>query len=189
MTVIILLPHPFLSCSYRMDDPSILTPSTATSTVSLTTLDTPLMRTEAEFLDQAELACSAFQQFAAIQDFKNADDLKCSASNKLIKVIVSSFSFIIHLTICFPFSSHLTASSNPSIIHSSSSFLLPSSTRFLLSTRNIYSSPSWTTLAKLTGSGAVLMIISAFSSFLFRLNKPIWTLTTLRTWMMTLRFS
>ena len=65
----------------------------STSTVSLAALNSPLMRTEAEFLEQAELARSALQQFAAIQDFENADDLKRGALIKLIKAIVRNFSF------------------------------------------------------------------------------------------------
>ena len=63
----------------------------STSTVSLAALNSPLMRTEAEFLEQAELTRSALQQFATIQDFENADDLKRGALNKLIKAIVRAF--------------------------------------------------------------------------------------------------
>ena len=60
--------------------------STPISSISNTT-DT--MRTEAEFIEQAELARTALQQFVAIQDFNNADDLKRGALNKLMKSTVS----------------------------------------------------------------------------------------------------
>lgn len=49
------------------------------------------MRTEADFVAQAELARTALQQFAAIKDFEDADDLKRSFLNKLIKATVSRF--------------------------------------------------------------------------------------------------
>jgi hypothetical protein len=61
------------------------------------TLSTPStvdnMRTEAEFLEQAELSRSALQQFIAVKDFENADELKRTALNKVMKNTVC-FSFI-----------------------------------------------------------------------------------------------
>jgi hypothetical protein len=47
------------------------------------------MRTEAEFVEQAELARSSLQQFIAVQDFDNADEIKRGALNKVMKNIVS----------------------------------------------------------------------------------------------------
>lgn len=48
-----------------------------------------LMRSEAEFIEQAELARSSLQQFVAVQYFDNADELKRGALNKLMKNTVS----------------------------------------------------------------------------------------------------
>lgn len=61
------------------------------SSISLpasTTTDDTDMRTEAEFIAQAELARTALQQFIAVKDFDNADDTKHSALNKLMKTTV-----------------------------------------------------------------------------------------------------
>ena len=59
--------------------------------LSSVTVSLPLnstMRSEAEFVEQAELARSSLQQFAAVKDFNNADELKISALHKLIKTTV-----------------------------------------------------------------------------------------------------
>lgn len=62
--------------------------------VSISLPPNSTMRTEAEFIEQAELARSALQQFAAVKDFNNADELKISALHKLIKTTVILFIFI-----------------------------------------------------------------------------------------------
>jgi hypothetical protein len=51
------------------------------------------MRTESEFVEQAELARTSLQQFVAVKDFDNADEIKLKALNKLIKNTVSCFHF------------------------------------------------------------------------------------------------
>ena len=68
--------------------------------LSSVTVSLPLnstMRSEAEFVEQAELARTSLQQFVAVKDFNNADDLKIGALNKLIKdtviLIIFIFSF------------------------------------------------------------------------------------------------
>ena len=50
-----------------------------------------MMRTEAEFVEQAELARSSLQQFITVQDFDNADEIKRGAINKVIKNTVNVF--------------------------------------------------------------------------------------------------
>lgn len=55
-------------------------------TTDTSTVDT--MRTEAEFVEQAELARTALQQFTVIKDFANSDGAKLCALNQLIKVTV-----------------------------------------------------------------------------------------------------
>ena len=60
------------------------------------------MRTEAEFVEQAENAQTALQQFVAVKDFDNADDLKRGALNKLIKAIVRTFYFLVFLNFLLP---------------------------------------------------------------------------------------
>ena len=62
--------------------------------VSISLPPNSTMRTEAEFIEQAELARSALQQFVAVKDFNNADELKISALHKLIKTTVILFIFI-----------------------------------------------------------------------------------------------
>ena len=47
-----------------------------------------MMRTEAEFVEQAELARSSLQQFITVQDF---DEIKRGAINKVIKNTVNIF--------------------------------------------------------------------------------------------------
>jgi hypothetical protein len=47
------------------------------------------MRTEAEFVEQAELARSSLKQFIAVQDFDDADEIRRGALNKLIKHTVT----------------------------------------------------------------------------------------------------
>jgi hypothetical protein len=64
------------------------------SIVSVCLPSNPIMRTEAEFIEQAELARSSLQQFVAVKDFDNADDIKVKALNKLIKNTVSRFLFL-----------------------------------------------------------------------------------------------
>ena len=59
------------------------------------------MRTEAEFLEQAELARSALQQFIAVKDFDNADETKRSALNKLMKYTVCFASFLFHFPLTY----------------------------------------------------------------------------------------
>ena len=49
------------------------------------------MRTEAEFVEQAELTRSSLQQFITVQDFDNADEIKRGAINKVIKNTVNVF--------------------------------------------------------------------------------------------------
>jgi hypothetical protein len=58
---------------------------------------TVIMRTEAEFVEQAELARSSLQQFIAVQDFDNADDIKRGALNKVIKNTVTVFIIFLRL--------------------------------------------------------------------------------------------
>ena len=71
--------------------------ATSTSISPISTI-TDTMRTEAEFLEQAELARSALQQFIAVKDFDNADETKRSALNKVIKNTVRFyFSSVFHL--------------------------------------------------------------------------------------------
>ena len=60
---------------------------------STPTSDT-VMRTEASFVEQATLARAALQQFIAVKDFDNADEIKRSALNKVMKHTVCNFSFI-----------------------------------------------------------------------------------------------
>ena len=64
--------------------------SAPTSSISPTAVT---MRTEAEFLEQAELARTALQQFVAVKDFDNADETKRSTLNKLMKHTVSLLPF------------------------------------------------------------------------------------------------
>jgi hypothetical protein len=71
------------------------------------------MRTEAEFIAQAELARTALQQFVAVKDFDNADETKHIALNKLMKTTVGFSNFCLSFSsnkICT--SSHLMASSS-----------------------------------------------------------------------------
>lgn len=73
--------HPIFSLFYHFCMSSLPNPIA-------TTLSSDAMRTEAEFLEQAELARAALQQFIAVKDFDNADEMKRSALNKLMKTTV-----------------------------------------------------------------------------------------------------
>jgi hypothetical protein len=57
------------------------------------TVNTMPGRSETEFVEQAELARSALQQFIAVMDFENADEVKRSALNKVMKNTVGFFQF------------------------------------------------------------------------------------------------
>ena len=63
--------------------------------LDITTTDVMRTGSLAEFIGQANLARAALQQFAAIKDFENADEVKRAALNKLIKHTVCTFYFIV----------------------------------------------------------------------------------------------
>ena len=70
-----------------MDATSIDLPSTPPSTEEMPP-------SEAIFVEKAELARSALQQFIVVKDFANANDVKRGAIVQVIDAIVSSFFFI-----------------------------------------------------------------------------------------------
>jgi hypothetical protein len=84
-----------------MDATSIDQPSTPSIT------DDMPVRTEADFLEKAELARSALQQFIVVKDFANANDVKRGAIVQVIDAIVSLFSLFSHFFI-ISFSSLVT---------------------------------------------------------------------------------
>ena len=56
--------------------------------------------TEVDFVEQAEHARTALQQFIAVKDFDNAEDVRRNAFNKVMKYTVRSFIFLIHFHVC-----------------------------------------------------------------------------------------
>lgn len=67
-----------------------------TESIDISSSPTVNMRTEADFIEQAELARSSLQQFIAVKDFDNADEVKRGALNKLMKNTVR----VLHIFLC-----------------------------------------------------------------------------------------
>ena len=124
--------------------------------------------TEADFVEQAEHARTALQQFIAVKDFDNAEDVRRNAFNKVMKYTVRSFIFLIHFScfqlifiFLFSFSCLLTVSRSSSIILYSSKFRLPFTRFYPTSTRSTRLSRCPTTSLSSMDSATASMTISS----------------------------
>ena len=139
------LPASTLSNTFAESLATTINSSQHVESSTLESLSSFAMRgtTEADFVEQAEHARTALQQFIAVKDFDNAEDVRRNAFNKVMKYTVRSFIFLIHSScfqlifiFLFSFSCLLTVSRSSSIILYSSKFRLPFTRFYPTSTRS-----------------------------------------------------